>query len=239
MASIAAVTGIATLTLLVLAPAGAWLGLLAPVVAFSLYSLSLFVGMLLSMVFGVIGLVRTRARTGLTGRRRAWLGTFVGAGLLLVTIAQLSLGTRSPIHDVTTNIDDPPAFSEEVAGRSDRVNGVDYPDGIETTPEVQRQLFPDLETILIDMPREQAIEHARKTALALGWTVTSVDLRSGMIEAYDTTPVFRFVDDIVIRVRSAPQNSVAIDVRSNSRVGGGDLAANANRIRAFRDALER
>ena len=57
-----------------------------------------------------------------------------------------------------------------------------------------------------------------------------------MVEAYDVTAVFQFVDDVVIRVRPAGDGSV-VDLRSNSRVGGGDLGANAARIRAFREKL--
>ena len=41
-----------------------------------------------------------------------------------------------------------------------------------------------------------------------------------------------FKDDIAIRVRAAAEGSV-IDLRSVSRVGVGDIGANARRIRAF------
>jgi hypothetical protein len=52
------------------------------------------------------------------------------------------------------------------------------------------------------------------------------------IEATATTPWFGFRDDIVIRVQPAPGGS-RVDVRSLSRVGKGDLGANAKRIRAY------
>ena len=57
------------------------------------------------------------------------------------------------------------------------------------------------------------------------------------IEATDTTRVFRFVDDIAIRVRAEGMASV-VDVRSKSRDGRGDMGANAARIRAFLSALQ-
>ena len=59
----------------------------------------------------------------------------------------------------------------------------------------------------------------------------------GRIEASDRTLVFRFVDDVVIRLRPARGGGTQLDVRSKSRDGRGDLGANAGRIRAFRDAL--
>ncbi len=236
MATLAAVTGLLAIAIFLLAPAAAMLGVLSPLAAFSAFALGLLGGMLLSLVFGAIGLFRTRAKTGLAGRGRAWVGTFVGLGFLAFLIAVRFAGTVSPIHDVTTDIDDPPAFSEAVAKLSDRTNGVAYPDGGDDVPATQRELFPDLETLTLTATPAEAVEQSRTAALALGWTVTSVDADAGIIEAYDQTTFFRFVDDVVIRVRPAPGGS-EIDVRSNSRVGGGDLGANAKRIRAFRDEL--
>ena len=55
--------------------------------------------------------------------------------------------------------------------------------------------------------------------------------------ATETTHVFRFVDDVVIRVR-ADRTATVVDVRSKSRDGRGDLGANAARIRAFVAAME-
>ena len=56
------------------------------------------------------------------------------------------------------------------------------------------------------------------------------------MEAYETTSVFHFVDDIAIRV-SRDGDSAVIDLRSNLRVGQGDMGANSARIIAFRDLL--
>jgi len=53
-----------------------------------------------------------------------------------------------------------------------------------------------------------------------------------VIEARATSKLFRFVDDVAIRIRSKDGGSV-VDIRSKSRVGQGDLGANANRIRAI------
>ena len=70
----------------------------------------------------------------------------------------------------------------------------------------------------------------------MGWKVTAADAREQRIEATDTTFWFGFVDDIVIRIRPEGVGS-RIDVRSLSRVGVGDLGANASRIRRYRDTL--
>ena len=75
-------------------------------------------------------------------------------------------------------------------------------------------------------------------------TVVEKNVERGTLEAYDTSKIFRFVDDVVVRVRRDAGNAGAtddgeddgetvIDVRSTSRVGLGDRGYNANRIRAF------
>jgi uncharacterized protein (DUF1499 family) len=63
-----------------------------------------------------------------------------------------------------------------------------------------------------------------------GWTTVATNSDAGRIKT--TTPWFGFSDDVVIRVVPAPGGS-RIDVRSVSRVGKGDLGANAKRVRAF------
>jgi uncharacterized protein (DUF1499 family) len=58
-----------------------------------------------------------------------------------------------------------------------------------------------------------------------------------VIEAVDTTNIMAFKDDVVIRVRSNATGTL-LDLRSVSRVGEGDIGANAKRIRAFRAAFQ-
>ena len=70
----------------------------------------------------------------------------------------------------------------------------------------------------------------------MGWRIVAAVPADGRLEASDTTRWFGFTDDIVVRVRPAPNGS-RIDVRSASRVGRSDLGVNARRIRAFLAAL--
>ncbi len=220
----------------VLGPLLIHLGILAPLQGFYFFALSI-PGILLALGFGVTGLFRTRAAAGREGRTRAVAGTAIGAVLAAVLANAISSGGGAPpIHDVTTNIDDPPAFSDAVRTAPDRVNGVDYPDGGESVPEQQRSACPDLGPIEVALAPDAVLARAPEIAENLGWQVERVDPDAGVVEAYDVTAVFQFVDDIVIRVRPAGDGSV-VDLRSNSRVGGGDLGANAARIRAFREKL--
>lgn len=65
-----------------------------------------------------------------------------------------------------------------------------------------------------------------------------------VVEGVATTRLMRFRDDFVIRIRQEPRGaaedgaaSVRVDMRSASRVGKGDLGANAARVRGFLEAL--
>ena len=227
--------GVAVLDAL-LGPALIHLGVLGPLQGFYFFALSI-PGMLLALGLGVTGLVRTRAATGRSGRSRAWIGTGLGGGLLLVLLNAVSAGGDAPpIHDVTTDLADPPVFSKAVGEAPGRVNGIDYPDGGASVPEQQRAAFPDLAPIEVALAPPAALTRAEEIATKLGWHVDRIDAAAGTVEAHDVTAVFQFIDDVVIRVRPGRSGSV-VDLRSNSRVGGGDIGANVARIRAFRDEL--
>ncbi len=70
----------------------------------------------------------------------------------------------------------------------------------------------------------------------MGWEIVSRETAAGTLQAVATTAWFGFKDDVTIRVSPDPQGS-RIDIRSRSRVGRGDVGANARRIRAWRAAL--
>jgi uncharacterized protein (DUF1499 family) len=70
----------------------------------------------------------------------------------------------------------------------------------------------------------------------MGWELVAAEDAAGRIEATDTTFWYGFKDDVVVRVRPADGGS-RVDVRSVSRVGGGDAGTNARRVRAYLDAL--
>ena len=81
-----------------------------------------------------------------------------------------------------------------------------------------------------------AFAKALAAARAEGWTIIASDPGSGRIEATATTPWFGFRDDVAVRIRPEGRGS-RVDVRSVSRIGRGDLGANAKRVRAFAAAV--
>ena len=188
-------------------------------------------GGLCALVGLVAGLVGVRAtRGGRAGRDRAWFGVAVGALVVGAIVLAASRGRGLPrINDITTNPEDPPRFEAALRQESNRGRDMDYPAGFAAQ---QRAVYVDLAPIALDMPPVDAFERARRAAESLGWEITLSDPQRGLLEARQQSWLFRFVDDIAIRVRAQGSGSV-VDVRSKSRVGQGDLGANAQRIRAF------
>lgn len=135
-----------------------------------------------------------------------------------------------PIHDISTDLDNPPAFVAIAPLRADAANPVEYA-GPETAA-LQRQAYPDLRTARLDAPAAEAFAAAERAARDLGWTIVAAVPEEGRLEASDTTFWFRFTDDIVVRVRPEGSGSL-VDVRSKSRVGRSDVGTNAARIRRF------
>lgn len=153
-----------------------------------------------------------------------------GAALLLMALAGPDV---PPIHDITTDTDDPPRFEAAVALRGTDSNS------LEIKPEfIEQQLaaYPDVKTIISPRSYASTYNLALVTARALGWEITREDPTGGFIEAVETTRIMNFSDDVVIRVRTNEDGSL-VDLRSVSRVGLSDLGANAARIQRFAKAF--
>lgn len=167
------------------------------------------------------------------------------------------------IHDVTTNPTDPPSFSAELLKvRTDSKSNTIYPPTMpmKERASFQRMLtarpdmaaaladksvadlaaegFPDLRPIELSIPPSRAFMLAQEEAKAQGWKIHAADPEQGVLDATAETFWFGFKDDVAIRVRpgGSPDTSV-VDLRSISRVGGGDMGANGKRIRAFSQGI--
>ncbi|HYC37986.1 MAG TPA: DUF1499 domain-containing protein [Usitatibacter sp.] len=146
--------------------------------------------------------------------------------LILVSRAK----TVPPIHDITTDTADPPAFVALLAARNQSPNGSAH-GGPEIAAQ-QQKAYADIKPKVVPLPPREAMQKAIDAARSLGWEVVASDAAAGRIEATDTTAWFGFKDDVVVRVRPEGAGS-RIDVRSASRVGKSDIGANAARVREF------
>jgi uncharacterized protein (DUF1499 family) len=174
------------------------------------------------------------------GSARALAAAAIVAGL---GAAAVPLGLQRlaravpPIHDITTDTDDPPPFEVVLAARkaTGATNTAEY--GGAEIAAAQKTAYPEVKPLVLSDPPPRAFERALEAVRAMGWAVVDVDPRRGRIEATDTTRWFAFKDDVVVRVRPEGAGS-RVDVRSLSRVGKSDVGTNARRIRGFLQRLQ-
>lgn len=180
---------------------------------------------LLAFVAAAVAKHTANAVLGLTG-------AIVAAALVLPAWQIQRTGATVPrIHDITTDIDNPPAFVAIVPLRKNAPNPPSY-DGAKTAAE-QKTAYADIQPVQLAMPPAQAYQHALDVAQAMGWEIVATAPAQGRIEATDSTFWFGFKDDVVIRVSDAGNQASRIDVRSKSRVGRNDFGTNAKRVRAY------
>ncbi|HET9651301.1 MAG TPA: DUF1499 domain-containing protein [Usitatibacter sp.] len=135
-----------------------------------------------------------------------------------------------PIHDITTDVEQPPQFVALLPERRAAPNGVDY--GGPQIAAQQKKAYPDIVPKVLAAPPREAMQRIIDAARAMGWQVAASDVADGRLEATATTAWFGFKDDVVVRVRPDGTGS-RVDVRSVSRVGRSDVGTNARRIREF------
>ncbi len=96
--------------------------------------------------------------------------------------------------------------------------------------------YPDIQPQKFNQPVEKVFEAAVEASKAMGWEIREADRANFEIEAVATTRLFKFKDDISVNLKYE-NGTTAVNVRSRSRIGKGDLGANARRIRAFQAEL--
>ena len=157
------------------------------------------------------------------------------AAVAVVPVSHLrAAGRVPPIHDITTDLDDPPRFVAVLPRRRARRTTAEH--GGAALAAQQRAGYPDLGPARFPAPPDRVFARAVDVARGLGWEIVATVPAEGRLEATDRTRWFGFRDDVVVRVRPDGAGS-RVDVRSVSRVGRSDLGTNARRIRAFVDAL--
>lgn len=139
-----------------------------------------------------------------------------------------------PIHDITTDTENPPEFEAIVPLRADAPNQTEY--GGEEVAKAQKEYYSGIETLTLTIPPSEAYDKALEAAQKTSWEIVAAKKEELRIEAYHKLPWFGFIDDVVIRVDTTEQGS-KIDVRSVSRVGRGDLGVNAQRIRKYLNSI--
>jgi uncharacterized protein (DUF1499 family) len=229
-----ATIGLALAVLAALAAASAGLGY-----RFGLWSLGTGFGLLrygaygaiAAMVVSALALVLARPGGRRRGLYRALAGLVIGAIVFGIPWSYLRAAQGvPPIHDITTDTENPPPFVAILPLRGDAQNPPEY--GGEQVAAQQRAAFPGIQPVSVPLPPDRTFALAVATAEDQGWEIVAAVPADGRIEATDTTLWWGFKDDIVIRIRPEDSGS-RLDIRSTSRVGIGDFGVNAARVEAF------
>ena len=96
--------------------------------------------------------------------------------------------------------------------------------------------LPELRPLLLRGERGALLDALAQACRELGWQQVRVDSASARVDAQVVSAMFRFVDDVSIELRDGG-DPVEARVRSASRIGRGDLGANARHVMDLRAAL--
>ncbi len=191
---------------------------------------------LLALALGIVALFGILGTPGRAALGSAVLAIVLGGAISLQLYGWFAKARSVPrIHDISTDLQDPPEFSAIAPLRAEAPNPAAWP-GPENAA-LQRSAYPDLQALVVDASPAAVIAAATDIARALGWEVIDSEPAAGRLEAVDTTFWFGFRDDVVVRATRTAAGT-KVDVRSKSRVGRSDLGTNAQRIREFLAALE-
>ncbi|HHI89255.1 MAG TPA: DUF1499 domain-containing protein [Hellea balneolensis] len=176
----------------------------------------------------------------------------VGVALLCLLIPLIGLGYGKKIrakarslpfiHDITTDTENPPTFSNIIVKRRAHcANGLDYigttaGKGKKLVSELQQEGYPDIKPLHFSQSPEVVFEKTKQVLRQTGLVLMNADRDKGILEATDTSFWFGFSDDVVVRIQAMADGS-RVDIRSVSCVGRSDIGVNAARIRKIRDKL--
>lgn len=236
MAAASPIISLIAAGLVVMGVLSANLGIVEPMQGFTAYAMGGLAGGIFATVVALVGLFLTRGGTDPAGRQKALIGLMIALALPILVLgpAMIVGGDAPPINDITTDLADPPAFADASLVADYRNRDMSYP--AEFAPIVEEH-YSDLAPLRVaDLPMA-AFARAEIAAEGLGWEILAREGDAMAFYARDETGLFKFVDDIVVRVRPDGAGS-KIDARSKSRDGRGDMGTNAKRIRAFFGALE-
>lgn len=192
---------------------------------------------IISLLLAII--IKPRKGFGVAGMALVLAVVAMGYGVSVGNAAQ-----RLPfIHDITTDTQDVPTFTQAILSERAKTKGVNTTDYVGKTDKPNGTLvsvlqsqaadYADIRPLILSDAPEVAFGQAKAAIKQMGWALKSEDVNAGILEATDTSFWYGFKDDVVIRIRPSEGGGSVLDVRSISRIGGSDLGANAARIRKF------
>ena len=205
------------------------IGLRSELIPFKSFGGIFGLGLLVNLVLAFVVVFKC-----ITGHAASLHYSLLGLALAILVISGVAyllkqVASVPPIHDISTTWIDIPQFTQALKQRKPSDNSLAYK---ASTAAQQQKAYPELTTLTKLLSPKEALDKSLSIAKKLNWHVHFVDEANGLIEATDTSALFGFIDDIVIRIRYSNRQA-QIDLRSASRVGQSDLGTNAKRIQQF------
>ena len=97
--------------------------------------------------------------------------------------------------------------------------------------------FPELRPRFYALPPDRLYAVTREAIAGLGWEIASEDPAGLCLTAVVKSALWRFTDDVVVCVEPTEGGST-LRLRSSSRIGRGDLAANTRHLLDLYAAIE-
>jgi hypothetical protein len=183
--------------------------------------------------------------------KRAGLIALIGSAILLyVPLHTVYEGMMAPpIHDVTTDPEDPPQFvalaRRPPGANSAWFNGnamIDYRGEHNTVSYMLHTYYYTLTKPLIALmptgsPTAKMFWRCFDRAKDMGWRIVDFNEKEGRIEAQAKSFWFGQISDIVIRIRPGGTLGARFDMRAESERGNRDFGHNLELIKAYRATL--
>ena len=198
------------------------------------------IALLLSTIWMVFALRNNRGDA-----KRAGMAAFFGAlALLYVPLHTVYQGLMAPpIHDATTDPEDPPLFvalAKRSPGESafEPSRKIHYRGEYNTVSYMLHTYYTELtKPLALIMPPGKMFWRCFNAAKRMGWHIVDYNEKEGRIEATATSFWFGQVSDIVIRVRAAGTLGARFDMRARSETGARDFGHNLDLLKSYRAKL--
>ncbi len=191
-----------------------------------------FFAMRIAVIVGAVAIVLALIQIIFMRNTLSWPVTGVAvvcaAVAVIMPLSMMNKAKSVPaIHDISTDLVNPPKFVAILPLRADAPNPAEYQG--EEIAKQQRQAYPEMQTLVLSQSPDEVFDAALAAVQSMGLEVVSQNPNAGIIEAFDTTTWFGFIDDVVIRIQ-AQGDTTLLDARSKSRVGKSDIGKNAERL---------
>ena len=107
-----------------------------------------------------------------------------------------------------------------------------------TAETSDNHVFEELRTPVYNVSAEKLYKRVLYVAAESGWNVLANDSDNQNANFVVRTPVFLFEDDVYIQVKFIDMNESSLYVRSSSRTGRADLAANTGHIQTLINGIK-